>query len=397
VSATPDVGRQPVLLAYCQRGLSLAEEAGYRSFDPFDALDCSLGRVLFRSSQLGARMAVQAGLRSGASPRRAFGIAMRPEAKAASDLLASASVLARRGESPTASLDPLIDLLKSLAIQTPHGRGWGLSFPYASRFVRADAMTPNAYTTTCVAGALLDAAVQVGRDDLVDLVLEALSFISDDLGWIRRSKGDYVRYWLGVDTPITNVQALVALLAMRTGTATGDEQLCGMAHELVHSTVSAQRSDGSWRYSEDGGADFVDSFHTGFVLEALSEFVPLAGSGVAPDVEAAVELGYAYFREHLFDIESGLPLAMSDGRSTTDAQAVAQCAETLSASGRPEDLTKAWQVFSHFPVLERERLIQPRGISPGTFLSLRWHVGPAVLAAARMAERMEQALAVGRE
>jgi hypothetical protein len=389
--------RRAVLLAYCQRGLSLAAEAGYRSFDPFDALDCPVGRVLFRASHLGARVAVQAGLRSGASPRRAFGIPMRTEAKAVADLLAAASVLSGYKAGATASVDDLVDLLSGLSVPTPHGRGWGLSFPYASRFVQADAMTPNAYTTTCVAGALLDAAVHARRDDLVGLVSEAVSFVTEDLGWIRRPQGNYVRYWRGVDMPITNVQALVALLAVRTAAATGDERLREMAHVLVRSVLNAQRGDGSWRYSEDGGAEFVDSFHTGFVLEALKGFVPLGESGIVREVESALEIGYVYFRAHLLDGESGLPLATSDGATTSDPQSVAQCAATLASSGVPNDLETAWRTFGHFPVLERERVMQPRGISGGSFLSLRWHVGPAVLAAARMIERIEHAVAAGHE
>ncbi|HLI43042.1 MAG TPA: hypothetical protein VKU92_01055 [Acidimicrobiales bacterium] len=383
--SAPAADRRAALLAYCARGLDLAERAGYRSFDPFDGLDCPCGRALFRISKAGARIAVQVGARSGATPRRLAGVGMRTEAKAVADLLSTACVLEESGAGDPRRPERLVELLLGLAVPTEHGQGWGLSFPCASRFVRAEAMTPNAYTTACAAGALLDAAAVLRRDDLVAAATAALSFVTEDLGWIRRPEGDYLRYWPGLDAPITNVQALVASVAARTARASGEERWSETAQVLARSVVVAQRGDGSWRYSEDGSADFVDSFHTGFVLDGLRGFLTWAGTSVH-EVRVALERGLEYFRAHLFDERSALPRARSDGRPTHDPQAVAQCAVTLSSDGSPAGLDGAWRTFGHFPELDEGRLVRPRGLSPASYLSLRWHVGPAVLAAARMLE-----------
>lgn len=379
---SPPVGTAAEPAEYARRGLETAAESGWRSFDPFDALACPLGEVVRRRSRLGARVMVQAGLRVGPAPRMALGIRPRREAKALADLLATA-VLA--GE----DAGPLADLLLDEAVTTPHGRGWGLSFPYASRFVAVEARTPNAYTTASAASALLDAARAFGREDLAAIACEGLRFVTEDLGWIRRREGDYVRYWPGSDVPITNVQALVAAVAARAARLGGDGSLRSAAESLAASVVAAQREDGSWRYSEDGAADFVDSFHTGFVLEGLHGY--LAAGGADDGVSRSLEAGHRYFTSHLVESSTGLPLARGDGRPTTDPQSVAQCAQTLAGSGRPGDLEAALATFRHFPTLDGDLLARPRGLHRARLLSLRWAVAPAALAAARLAAALRSA------
>jgi hypothetical protein len=67
--------------------------------------------------------------------------------------------------------------------------------------------------------------------------------------------------------------------------------------------LRSQQPDGSWFYATDGVRDFVDHFHTCFVLKALAkidhEFHP-AGC------RRAIDAGVAYYVRHLFD-EHGLP------------------------------------------------------------------------------------------
>jgi len=58
---------------------------------------------------------------------------------------------------------------------------------------------------------------------------------------------------------------LLALVAFAS-TAPGDE-----AARALETSLAAQRSDGSWNYAEGQHGDWVDNFHTGYVLECLAE------------------------------------------------------------------------------------------------------------------------------
>ncbi|MBK9170100.1 MAG: hypothetical protein IPM24_21925 [Bryobacterales bacterium] len=64
--------------------------------------------------------------------------------------------------------------------------------------------------------------------------------------------------------------------------------------------IDSQNADGSWFYATDGKRDFVDHFHTCFVLKALAKVELLAPT--AP-VTAAIDRGLRYYVEHLFDAD----------------------------------------------------------------------------------------------
>src|SRR5690606_34265818 len=85
---------------------------------------------------------------------------------------------------------------------------------------------------------------------------------------------------------------LAASLLARLG-ATGDESLLDEALRAARFTAAAQRADGSWPYGVTGRNSWVDSFHTGYTLVALSEVA--AAAGVA-EFDQAIERGLDYWR-----------------------------------------------------------------------------------------------------
>ncbi|HEX8764632.1 MAG TPA: hypothetical protein VF740_05695, partial [Candidatus Acidoferrum sp.] len=63
----------------------------------------------------------------------------------------------------------------------------------------------------------------------------------------------------------------------------------------------------SWYYALDGERDFVDHFHTCFVLKALAKIEQLTG---CKRCHARIERGVAYYVKNLFDSD-GLPMPFS--------------------------------------------------------------------------------------
>ena len=72
--------------------------------------------------------------------------------------------------------------------------------------------------------------------------------------------------------------------------------------------LASQRPDGSWPYSTDGTDDFVDNFHTCFVLKNLAKAWVLTRDEVMRD---AVLRGYGFYLSHLVD-DSGLPIPFAE-------------------------------------------------------------------------------------
>jgi hypothetical protein len=67
--------------------------------------------------------------------------------------------------------------------------------------------------------------------------------------------------------------------------------------------LDSQNPDGSWPYSVDGARDFVDHFHTCFVLKALAK---IDRTIEYPGCKAAIAAGVNYYLSHLLD-EQQLP------------------------------------------------------------------------------------------
>jgi len=75
------------------------------------------------------------------------------------------------------------------------------------------------------------------------------------------------------------------------------------AERNINYVLGAQQADGSWFYATDGVRNFVDHFHTCFVLKALAKIEALTGHA---GCRRAIEAGVNYYVQHLFD-EQGLP------------------------------------------------------------------------------------------
>jgi hypothetical protein len=86
-----------------------------------------------------------------------------------------------------------------------------------------------------------------------------------------------------------------------------EEQYRVAADRNLNFVIDTQNADGSWYYSTDGERDFVDHFHTCFVLKALAKIELLTGNR---DCTEAIDRGVEYYVRNLFD-ESGLPRPFS--------------------------------------------------------------------------------------
>jgi len=80
-----------------------------------------------------------------------------------------------------------------------------------------------------------------------------------------------------------------------------------VAERNLNFVLQSQQSNGCWYYAADGVRDFVDHFHTCFVLKALAKIELLIGH---EGCQKAIATGVDYYVHHLFDTE-GLPKPFS--------------------------------------------------------------------------------------
>jgi glycosyltransferase involved in cell wall biosynthesis len=106
---------------------------------------------------------------------------------------------------------------------------------------------------------------------------------------------------------VINANAYRAFLLTSASVDFSEQRYWRVAEKNLKFVLESQIADGSWNYANDGERDFVDHFHTCFILKALAKIEAMTGH---PGCTKAIERGVSYYARNLFD-ERGLPRPFS--------------------------------------------------------------------------------------
>lgn len=126
---------------------------------------------------------------------------------------------------------------------------------------------------------------------------------------------------------VVNASAYRSFLLTKAGIDFSEPRYLELARRNLSFVLTSQNENGSWYYSVDGERDFVDHFHTCFVLKALAKIEQLTGCSQCRN---AIERGIAYYLGNLCD-ENGLPVPFSKApRLTVYRRELYDCAECVN-------------------------------------------------------------------
>jgi hypothetical protein len=243
-----------------------------------------------------------------------------PRLAKALGLFASAGLRAQR-----TSGDPRWSTLAEDAISLlmdDHSAGdfaWGYPFDVQTRWSFYTAGAPNVVVTAFAAGALLEAADDLERDDIRERALAASRWVLDEL-WLERE--GFFAYHADSRVIVHNANLLAAALVH---SALGDDvEARERVGRAVARSLAAQRPDGSFPYGGGAGLEWADSFHTGFVLSSLARL-----QDVDTAVAEAIQRGAQHYRT-FFD-EGGRATLWPDRRFPEDAHSAGTGLSTLAA------------------------------------------------------------------
>jgi hypothetical protein len=97
---------------------------------------------------------------------------------------------------------------------------------------------------------------------------------------------------------VINASAYRACLLTKASIDCGKPKYWQIAERNLNFVLQAQQPNGSWYYAVDGVRDFVDHFHTCFVLKALAKIEQLTGH---QGCRQAIHKGLKYYLANLFD------------------------------------------------------------------------------------------------
>jgi len=106
---------------------------------------------------------------------------------------------------------------------------------------------------------------------------------------------------------VINASAYRAFLLTKAAIELSESRYLEVARKNLNFVLDSQNPDGSWYYATNAKRDFVDHYHTCFVLKALIKIEDLTGYARCRN---AIEQGIKYYTKNLFDRER-LPLPFS--------------------------------------------------------------------------------------
>jgi hypothetical protein len=187
---------------------------------------------------------------------------------------------------------------------------WGYPFHWETRRGTIKAWTPYITTLPYAYEAFRDVYQVDGNPEWLEIMQSiALHGLEDYQDYKTSPKASTCSYSPGPhdSSGVVNASAYRAFLLTAAALDFSEEKYRKAAERNLYFVLESQNRNGSWHYSTDNERDFVDHFHTCFVLKALAKIEQLTGS---PDCRNAIERGVEYYTMNLFSPD-GLPKPFS--------------------------------------------------------------------------------------
>lgn len=309
------------------------EKENFKGWDPYDGLNSRLFNasplVLFRLPRLAW---IQLFKKNPVNFRNIFLVPKGYNPKALGLFLTGYCNLYKISpdENYHKTINFLIEKLFELQSKGWSGACWGYNFPWQSRTFFHPKYTPTVVVTSFVANALLDAYEITGDKKLLETARSSCDFILKDLNRTYSETGDYCFSYSPLDkTQVFNASLLGSRLLARVYKITGEQPLFEAARKSVNYCISFQREDGSWLYGTLPHHHWIDSFHTGFNLECISDYINYTGDN---SFRQHLLKGKQYYLE-VFFTPDGVPKYYNTSIYPVDIHCSAQLFSTLFRLG----------------------------------------------------------------
>jgi hypothetical protein len=320
-----DISSQLAALRY------FIEGQDYAGFDPYDALNSPVARALSFNRKYGRIAWIQLLRRLPINLRPLLLIPKGHNPKGLGLFLGGYAKLYRTEPRPEylEKIQYLLGLLEACKSKGYSGNCWGYNFDWQSRAFFVPKCTPTIVNSGFIGHALLDAYEYTGDQQALDLAIPIKDFLLNDLHRTRDGETFCFSYTPIDQTAVHNANLLGASLLIRLFKVTGETILRDTALESLGYTMKDQREDGSWYYAETQMQSWIDSFHTGFILDAVRHFLK---AGEAQEHRAGYEKGVKFYAENFFLLD-GTPKYYHDRVYPIDIHAPAEAIVFFSGEG----------------------------------------------------------------
>ena len=332
-----------LLREYCER-------EGFKGWDPYDGLNSKVFQALpfLKKSALCRLVVIQGFKRSPINLRRIAIVPKEYNAKGIGLFLSGYCNLYNAvkanpklaeslgsADSLKSQINELAELLISLQSNGYSGACWGYNFDWqARRLFLFPKFTPTVVATNFCATALMESFEITGEKKYLEIALSAANFIINDLHRSNYKDGFLFSYspLQGNDT-VFNASLLGSRLLSFCYKYTGNEEYRNLAEQSIKACCAGQKENGAWVYGMLPVQSWVDSFHTGYNLDALIAYQEQTADD---KYNKYIEKGFEYYIQNFFEAD-GTPKYYDNRTYPIDIHCPGQLLVTLARLHKTEE------------------------------------------------------------
>lgn len=308
------------------------EAENYSGYDPYDALNSPLFKLPFLRSNKWMRFGIQQLVkRSGFNlrpllfvPKKINPVTLGLCIQAYCNLIKAHP---ERASDLEKKIDLLINKLFELIPQGYHGACWGYDFDWEARYATVAAYQPTIVATGIISNALFIAFQTTGNKKASELCISSAEFILKDLHRTNDDDGDFCFSYSPFDNEkVFNASMKGARTLSQVYSLTKDENLKQNAGKAVKYVMKHQSKDGAWIYSQSQAGNWIDNYHTGYILDCLDDYIKYTGDNI---FSGHLKKGLKYYTDHFFEDER-IPKFYNEKTYPVDCTAAAQSLLTLT-------------------------------------------------------------------
>lgn len=320
------------------------EKENFKGWDPYDGLNSKIFQAIhfFKKSAICRLIMIQGFKRSPINFRKLALVPKQYNAKGIGLFLSGYCNLYEaiskndNLEKYIGSKQEILDKINELAtllisLQSKgnyHGACWGYNFDWQARRVFLfPKNTPTVVATCFCATALIEAYEITKNIDYFEIALSSAEFVIKDLHRTDLNGGFLFSYspLPGNDT-VYNASFLGSKLLSICYKYTGKHEYKILAEKSVNACCKGQQKDGGWVYGLLPKQSWIDSFHTGYNIEALNAYMENTKDNRYFEY---MDKGFEYYVNNFFET-AGKPKYYNNQTYPIDIHCPAQLIITLS-------------------------------------------------------------------
>ena len=294
-------------------------------YDPYDGLNSYLFNLIKYSKLLKISL-IQFNKRSPINFRKILGIKKEINPKALALMILSYYERNKRNL-PNLNNKLIEEIIKNtIVLQDKEYKGWGYPFPWQSKSFFFRRGLSNTVVSSFVGLGLIEYYKETKDKKIKNLIEDLIDFFINKLNKHKDKNGICLSYSPIDNTKIINTSLLAGeFLIKYYSEINTDSGLEKPISSIFNFAILNQNNDGSWYYGIEKKYNWIDSFHTGYVLVSLNEYYKLTN-----DIKSkrSIQKGFNYYKNN-FLLKNGIVKYYNNKIYPIDIHSIAQAIITL--------------------------------------------------------------------